>query len=369
MKTILETERMILRDFSMDDLPDYAKLDSDPEVMKYINNGIIKSFEEIRQDLIRIMKYSTENSGFGLWAAIEKEQKKFIGWFCLKHLDKTDEIEVGYRLIREFWGKGFASEGAEALVKHGFYKLKLTEIVGVADPDNRASIKVLEKAGLKFKKYAFYYNSEVAYFSIRKKSKQAIIIKEYRPFQETQWLDCHASVMVDSAAWWTVLHKKPVYENEVIDLVALIDGKIAGFIMIEINSTIISEMNPAGFVWEFGVHRDFRGNGIGKMLIEKAHKMMNSNFRINKSIWYSQEEKAQKYYEKLGMREIGKHWQFSIRANKDDFQALLEKGFNCWNMRGSSEIKDYDKVKKNFKIIENDETLKPGICIGYEYIR
>ncbi len=368
MKIILKTKRLILREFVPEDLNEYAKLDSDPEVMKYISNGKTRTFQEIKGDLERIIKYNSENEGFGLWAAIEKDSNKFIGWFCLKHLDKTAEIEVGYRLIREFWGKGFASEGAKAIVIYGFNKLGLKRIVAVADQGNKASIRVLEKAGLKFEKLAHYFNSEVAYFSLEHKRKHAVTIQEYQPFMELRWLDVHAAVMIDSAAWWTVLHKKTVYEKNVVDLVALINGKIAGFIVVEINSEIIAEINSAGFVWEFGVHRDFRGNKIGKMLIEKAHEIMNTKFQINKSIWYSQEEKAQKYYEKLGMKEIGRHWQFSINPGKEIFDKLLKDGFNCWNMRGSCDPKDFKKVKKKFEIIEDDETLKPRICVGYEYV-
>jgi len=368
MKIILKTKRLILREFVPEDLNEYAKLDSDPDVMKYISNGKTRTFQEIQSDLERIIKYNSENEGFGLWAVIEKNNKKFIGWFCLKHLDKTDEIEVGYRLIREFWGKGFASEGTKALIEYGFQIFKLKRIVAVADPENKASLRVLEKAGLEFEKLAYYYNSDVAYFSINMKKKHTILIQDFQPFQELQWLDVHASVMVDSAAWWTVLHKKPVYEKNVVDLVALINGKIVGFIVIEINPEIIAKINPAGFVWEFGVHRDFRGNRIGKILIEKAHKIMNSKFKINKSIWYSQEEKAQRYYEKMGMKEIGRHWQFSVNPGKEIFNKLLKDGFNCWNMRGSCDPKDFEKVKKNFDLIEDDETLKPRVCVGYEYV-
>jgi len=367
MDKILETERLYFRNFVPEDLEDYSKLASDPEVMKYISDGKTRNDNEIKGDLERIISYNQKNKDFGLWAAILKESNKFIGWFCLKPLAKTEEIEVGYRLLRECWGKGYASEGAIAFVKYGFEKLHLERIVAVTDPENKASIRVLEKTGLKFEKFARYYNAEIAYFSLEKKKKQTTEIREYRPFMELQWLDVHAAVMVDSAAWWTVLHKKPVYENEVVDLVALVEGKIAGFIVIEIDSEIIADHNPAGFVWEFGVHRDFRGNKIGEMLIEKAHKIMNSKFKINKSIWYSQDEFAQKFYEKSGMKEIGRHWQFSITAGKEIFRELLKDGFNCWNMRGSSEIKDFQKAKKNFEIIENDETLKPRICVGYEF--
>ena len=193
-----------------------------------------------------------------------------------------------------------------------------------------------------------------------------VSIVDYTPERELEWLDIHASVMVDSAAWWTVIHEKPTYDH-VVDLIALVDDRIVGFIIIEINAGIIEEMNPAGFVWEFGVHRDFRGKGIARAIIEEAHIRMNRDFSIDTSVWYSQDENAQKFYEYLGMEEIGRHWQFSIKADKALRKQLLDKGFNCWNLRGSCEIGQWEEVQKKFDIIKDDEAVSPRICVGYRY--
>ncbi len=197
----------------------------------------------------------------------------------------------------------------------------------------------------------------------------SIIIEKFQSKDELAWLDVHAQVMVDSVAWWTVLHKKPIYEQPTVDLVAKSNGKMIGFIVIEINSTIVKDSHPSGFVWEFGVRRDFRGKEIGKMLISEAHKRMNSEFSINKSIWYSQDEFAQKYYQKLGMKEIERHWQFTVYADKELSAQLKDKGFDCWNIRGSCSIENWNKVNNNFEIETEDETLKPRICVGYEFVK
>lgn len=196
-----------------------------------------------------------------------------------------------------------------------------------------------------------------------------VIIREYKNSDELNWLDVHASVMVDSYAWWIVIHTKPTYKKEVVDLVAVIEDKIIGFITIEINSDIIDIVKgDYGFVWEFGVHRNCRGNGIGKRLINKAHEIMKDRYGINKSIWYSQDEKAQRYYEKLGMREIERHWQFSVYPTEAQKKLFEKDKFNCWAMRGSCNIEDFEEVKQKFRVIEDDDALKPRICIGYEYI-
>ena len=200
------------------------------------------------------------------------------------------------------------------------------------------------------------------------KTEQMITITPYTPDRELEWLDIHASIMVDSVAWWTVLHKKPTYKKPIVDLIALKDNKIIGMIVIEINSNINRQDHPAGFVWEFGVHRNERGKGIGKKLIHQAHNVMKEKFNINKSIWYSQDKFAQKYYMKMGMKEIARHLQFTVYPDRKLETLFFQKGFSCWNMRGSCTIDDWEYVQSNFEVEMEDETLRPRLCIGYKYI-
>lgn len=176
--------------------------------------------------------------------------------------------------------------------------------------------------------------------------------------------------MVDSYAWWTVIHKKPTYKNDNIDLVAIIDDKIIGLITIEINPDKFDDIEEGdyGFVWEFGVHRDYRGYGIGEKLINRVHEIMERCYGINKSLWYSQDENTQNYYKKLGMKEIERHWQFSVLPTEEQKELFKKDSLNCWQIRGSCEIEDYSKIKNKYTVIEDDEALSPRICIGYEYI-
>lgn len=193
-------------------------------------------------------------------------------------------------------------------------------------------------------------------------------IRKYKEKDELKWLDVHASVMVDSYAWWTVIHKKPEYKNNIIDLVVEKEDDIIGFITTEINSKVIDFVKKDyGFVWEFGIHRAHRGNKLGEKLIDKTHNILNNNYDINKSIWFSQDKRAQKYYEYLGMKEIERHWQFSIKPDDNLKTKLQKKGFDCWNLRGSCEVGKLDKIKRNFNLIEDHDSLKPRLCIGYEY--
>jgi ribosomal protein S18 acetylase RimI-like enzyme len=175
--------------------------------------------------------------------------------------------------------------------------------------------------------------------------------------------------MVDSYAWWIVIHQKPEYENEVVDLVAIEDERLVGFITIEMNSDVIDIVNSDyGFVWEFGVHRDYRGNRLGNLLIDRAHKIMREKYDVPKSIWFSQDENAQKYYEKLGMKEIERHWQFSVNPTDGQKAVFQKNNFDCWEMRGSCKEEDFTEIKKKYDLVEDDDALSPRLCIGYEYI-
>jgi len=154
MKIYLETERMILREFSQHDVDLLVDLNSDPEVTRYINGGkpTAKAYI-VEQVMPRILNYYTTNSQLGIWAALDKKDLAFMGWFHFRpyHPDPS-EIELGYRLKRKYWGNGFASEGSRALIQRGFEELNLDVIVATADPENRASRRVMEKVGLTYEK-------------------------------------------------------------------------------------------------------------------------------------------------------------------------------------------------------------------------
>ena len=170
----LESERLYLREFEELDLDLLYYLDSDPAVMEFIGSPktIPESLERYQEAKL---KYQ-QGDGLGKWMAIEKETGKSIGWYVLNNLDNTDLIEVGYRLHQSFWGKGYATEMTKVLIKYGFQQIGLDRIAGVTHQDNEASKKVLLKAGLKYIGISHYYNLDVTYFEIDKRSFQKMNI-------------------------------------------------------------------------------------------------------------------------------------------------------------------------------------------------
>lgn len=145
----LFTERLKLRPFTENDLQNLIDLDQDPKVMKYLGGKVIPT-EELQAMLPKILERQPKWINYGTWMADELSSGETIGWFTLKPLVQlANEYEVGYRLKKKFWGRGYATEGTKFLVNYGFNELKLPKIIGCTDLHNENSQKVLMKAGLK----------------------------------------------------------------------------------------------------------------------------------------------------------------------------------------------------------------------------
>jgi RimJ/RimL family protein N-acetyltransferase len=152
--TYLETERLILRRFTPDDLDDLIALDADPAVMRYISGGAeLPPDEQPEAVLPYWLAYYERGDAWGFWAAIERANGAFIGWFHLRPLpnvDPDDEPELGYRLVRSAWGRGLATEGSRALIDKAFTELGARRVHASTMAVNTGSRRVMEKAGLRF---------------------------------------------------------------------------------------------------------------------------------------------------------------------------------------------------------------------------
>ena len=162
----LTTARLALRRFVSRDLDDLCRLDADPRVMRYVGDGRPRSREEVGKSLSRILALDAAETGLGVWHASRRDDDTFVGWFCLKHPPSSLDVEIGYRLLPQAWGMGFATEGARALVAYAFGTLKLDRVVAVTHPDNGASQRVLAKAGLTDQGWGCYYDRDLRLFAI-----------------------------------------------------------------------------------------------------------------------------------------------------------------------------------------------------------
>ncbi len=150
--TELETERLLLRQWRHDDLEPYARICADPEVMRYLGG---KPFN-LRQSADQMEEFLQHwrDHGFGLWAAELRVSGAFIGFIGLTTHTWWPGVEVGWRLDRGFWNRGFATEGASAGLDYGFSELGLERIISITRPENTASRRVMEKIGLTFEQDA-----------------------------------------------------------------------------------------------------------------------------------------------------------------------------------------------------------------------
>ena len=151
MQVFLETNRLALRRFTEADVDNLYDLDRDPAVMRFINGGKPTPRDAIQQETLpRFLHYDERFAGYGCWAAVEKSSGDFLGWFAFQPpgAGGPDEVELGYRLRGSAWGKGYATEGARALIRKGFAELGVRRVVAQTMAVNRASRRVMEKAGL-----------------------------------------------------------------------------------------------------------------------------------------------------------------------------------------------------------------------------
>jgi len=153
MNIFAETERLVLRELLPTDAAGIFELDSDSEVQRYVGNSPLKTIDQAHEIIALIRKQYVEN-GIGRWAIIDKNTNNFLGWTGLKFYrtpinDHQNFYELGYRLIRKYWGMGYATESVVASLNYGFQQMKLTEIFAMAHKDNLASHHVLTKAGLR----------------------------------------------------------------------------------------------------------------------------------------------------------------------------------------------------------------------------
>ena len=149
MSIILETNRLILRHLTMDDLDALFALYSDPEIRKHFPDGM-KNYEDTKEELEWFMNGHPEHPKLGLWATIHKETGMFIGRCGLLPwtLDGQLEIEIAYLLDKNFWHQGLATEAATGILTYAFDTLNLSRIICLMHPDNVASQRVAQRIGM-----------------------------------------------------------------------------------------------------------------------------------------------------------------------------------------------------------------------------
>ncbi|MGL3000544.1 GNAT family N-acetyltransferase [Flavobacterium sp. RSSB_23] len=155
MNVLLETDRLILRPFTLDDAEAMFIMDSNPNVHKYLWNKPVQNVSEIYPVIESLQKQYAANK-IGRFATFLKEEGQFIGWTGIKFINdhiengNTNFYDYGYRLDERFWNKGYATEATKFWLEYGFNEMKIQEMNAYTHTQNGASNHILSKCGMQF---------------------------------------------------------------------------------------------------------------------------------------------------------------------------------------------------------------------------
>ena len=166
-----ETPRLILRQMIVDDAAAFYALNSHPDVMRYTGEPPLESEEEARNAIADYPDFDTV--GYGRWGCVLRENQTLIGFCGLKYLHDLDAVDLGYRFLPEYWGRGLATEAGRASIAFGFDVLQLERIIALVLTDNAASIRVLEKLGMRHDGEVSYEGQRVHRYAIASDDRPA----------------------------------------------------------------------------------------------------------------------------------------------------------------------------------------------------
>lgn len=168
MNIIVETKRLIIREFEENDVLSLYKIESDPRIIEFLPWSKLSSLNDCRK---QIKRYIQDYNRYKLntWAVVIKETNEVIGVTQLVYSKKIKGVEIGTKILPEYWSKGYASELTKSIVDYGLYKLGIDEITAVTDVNNAGAIKSLINMGMSLKKYGYHNGSEAAFYSIKRK--------------------------------------------------------------------------------------------------------------------------------------------------------------------------------------------------------
>jgi RimJ/RimL family protein N-acetyltransferase len=167
----LTTGRIHLRELYDEDVTTLHSILTNPSVLRYFPSPNSPSLVQVGK-LIERQQAHWQEHGYGWWALALHSTDGLIGWCGLNFLPETDEVELKYLLAEEHWGKGIATEASRVSLKYGFSQTDIEQVIGIVHPENLASQRVLEKAGMSFLGQALYFGMKCYRYAIDRKSFQ-----------------------------------------------------------------------------------------------------------------------------------------------------------------------------------------------------
>ncbi|WP_417290276.1 GNAT family N-acetyltransferase [Corallibacter sp.] len=289
MTTIIETNRLYLREFTIEDAEHFFYMNNDFDVIKHTGDTPFDSINDAKMFLKDYNQYKLH--GMGRWAVCLKEDNTFLGWCGLKYHPKEKLVEVGYRFYKKFWNNGYATESAKASIKYGFENLKLKDIYAHCHIDNLASQKVIEKCGLSFLNNGIYdnmpaklYKTKNPYLNVKKISANEThsvrhpVLRAGCPIE-----DC----IFDGDTLKTTYHLGLYFKKELIGVVTLMKNKHDFYIE-------KSQYQLRGMA----ILHAYQKKGLGELLILEAEKLLKD--LQTERLWLNAREVAVSFYKNQG---------------------------------------------------------------------
>ncbi|HEX8283993.1 MAG TPA: GNAT family N-acetyltransferase [Pyrinomonadaceae bacterium] len=163
----IETERLRMRKFALEDADEHLRIITDPEFMRPMGPQFQPTRDKVVVGIGRMMEHWYQ-FGYGLWVIELKGAERHFGYCGLRHLMPTDEVELFYGCDRAYWGRGLVTEAARAALRYGFGRMGFARVMAVTDKDNLRSRRVMEKCGMRYERDAVYFELPVVYYAINR---------------------------------------------------------------------------------------------------------------------------------------------------------------------------------------------------------
>lgn len=293
MNVILETKRTYLREFLLEDAKDFYDMNNDPEVIKYTGDPPFSSIAAASKFIENYNTYSVY--GFGRWAVCDKITNEFLGFCGLKFHSKENLVEVGYRLKRKFWGKGYATETAKDVIHYGFKSFKFNALYGFVDNLNIASCNVLLKCNME---YLFKVNYDGDYVCLYRVLHPDLKIKKISaedtiPIRQAvlrQGKPISSCVFKGDELKSTV-HLGLFFKDQLAAIATFNDNQRSGFKGSQIQLRGMAVLDQ------------YKAKGYGRLLLETGEQLATQKKAT--ILWFNARILARSFYEKYGYKIIG----------------------------------------------------------------
>ena len=169
---IIQIDGYTMRPLSVSDLDVLSEIWADTEVTRFLpSRGLPISKAKVEKSLASFVHH-WETRKYGIWAIVENVSSSMIGYCGLRYLDELDKVEVVYGLAKAYWGKGIATEAAKASISYGLEVVNLNKIIAMVLPENKASQRVIKKAGLNYEKQLHIFGLDALYYSLSRSAAQ-----------------------------------------------------------------------------------------------------------------------------------------------------------------------------------------------------